>query len=228
MIPWPAWIAIALACGSIPFGLLIAQAKGVDIRSQGSGNIGATNVGRVLGLKLGLVCFFLDMAKGLVPTLAYGLSEGLLTKSDLQTNQAWLWMGVWIAPILGHMFSPFIRFKGGKGVATALGSMLGVYPYLTFPALLAFLVWVLLVWKWRMVGVASCAAAIVIPGAVLAGLGNTGSIARAVPFLIVTASLGALVIFKHRKNLARTLAGTEPRFGEPISPNASESSPDGQ
>ncbi len=228
MIPWPAWLAIALAGGSIPFGLIIARAKGIDIRSRGSGNIGATNVARVLGLRLGLLCFFLDLAKGLAPTLAYALSEGLLGQGELQPSQAWLWMGVWIAPILGHMFSPFVRFRGGKGVATALGSMLGVYPYLTVPALIALGAWGLLVWRWRMVGVASCVAAMIIPAAVLAGLGNSGSISAAMPFVIITGALGALVIFKHRKNLARTLAGTEPKFGEPDSPQESESPPAGQ
>ncbi len=215
MIPWLAWVAIALAMGSTPFGLIIARAKGVDIRAQGSGNIGATNVARVLGLRLGLLCFFLDLCKGLIPTLAYAISEGLLGAAELEAAQSWRWIGVWIAPILGHMFSPFVRFRGGKGVATALGSMLGVYPFLALPALIALGVWILIVWRWRMVGIASCIAAVVIPFSILLGVGNSGPLSNSAPFLIVTTALGLLVIFKHRKNLARTFAGTETKVGRP-------------
>jgi acyl phosphate:glycerol-3-phosphate acyltransferase len=119
-VGWPIAMAIAFLAGSIPFGLLIAQAKGLDIRKHGSGNIGATNVARVLGMKLGLLCFGLDVLKGLGPTLGAGLAMGVVGTLEVPAIDAWWWLGVMSAAIFGHMFSPWIGFRGGKGVATGL------------------------------------------------------------------------------------------------------------
>ena len=209
-----AWILGAFLLGSIPFGLLIARTRGVDIRAHGSGNIGATNVARVLGLRLGLACFALDVLKGLVPTLAFGLSHGLLGRYDLEPGQAWAWLGVFAAPVLGHMFSPFARLRGGKGVATSLGSLLGVFPALALPAIGALMVWIVVFGRWRMVGIASCAAALALPVLTAVSFALDGHTRAGVPMLIVTGLLALIVLIKHRGNIARTLAGTEPRFGE--------------
>lgn len=222
MTTWPLFVLIAFAAGSIPFGLVIARARGVDLRAHGSGNIGATNVWRVMGWRCGLPCFLLDVLKGLAPTLAAGLANGAATASwrvaALDQPTAWWWLAVLTAAILGHMFTPLAGFKGGKGVATGLGAALGVWPVLTVPGLGALLLWGLVAWRTRMVSVASCAAAAGLPLFVylwsLPGARtDAGGPPDVSPFLIATGVLGALVIVRHRSNLARVWAGTENRIG---------------
>jgi len=208
-VVWPLLIVVGFAAGSIPFAWLIGRARGIDIRKHGSGNPGATNVGRVLGAKWGHLCLALDVAKGLGPTLAAGWAAGVLGKRALDTTDAGLWLAVAVACVLGHMFSPWLGFKGGKGVATGLGGMLGVFPALTVPATAALLVWIVSTRVTRYVGVSSCLAALAIP--VAAALWARGD-GRAV-LVAGTAILAALVIWKHRGNLRRTLAGEEPRVG---------------
>jgi len=206
-------IPAGLLIGSIPFGLILARRfAGIDIRRHGSGNIGATNVARVLGIRLGLVCFALDVAKGLIPTLAAGIASGIAGSMEPDPAEAWLWMATMASPVIGHLFSPWVGFRGGKGVATGLGSMLGVYPGLTVAALVALTLWIAIVWKWRYVGVASCAAAASLPIVVASLFAWRGEFADSTPFVIVTAAIALLVILKHRGNLVRTLQGTEPRF----------------
>src|SRR6185437_3178840 len=112
-----ALIPIAYLLGSIPFGLFVGFWRGIDVRKQGSGNIGATNVGRLLGGKFFALVFVLDLLKGLVPTLAAGATLHFAPNLD-QTSYA-LWLSAGFAAIIGHMFSIFLRFKGGKGVATS-------------------------------------------------------------------------------------------------------------
>lgn len=213
MTPLAAAIAIALAflVGSTPFGYLIARAKGIDIRKHGSGNIGASNVGRVLGKKLGLICFGLDVLKGLVPTLAAGLVLGTVGTLDVPAADAWIWLGVMAATVLGHLFTPWLGFKGGKGVATSLGAMLGVAPALTLPALLAFIIWITTLRIWRYVGLSSVLAAFALPigvGVIFLIFDRADAM---VPFLAISSALAVLVVFKHRGNLARIAAGTEPK-----------------
>lgn len=218
---------IGFLVGSIPFGLLIGRARGIDIRQHGSKNIGATNVLRVLGKKPGALCFGLDVAKGLLPTLSAGWLAGVLGRFDIPPTLALLWLGAMACPILGHMFSPWVNFKGGKGVATGLGSLLGVFPILSIAALGAFALWIVIVARWRYVGIASAIAAASLPiwiaGSFLAAR-NLGWLTRpwldaAWPFLLVGALLAALVIFKHRGNIKRTLSGTESRFGQRVPPS---------
>ena len=111
---WTVMIVIGFVCGSIPFGVLIGRAKGIDIRQHGSKNIGATNVGRVLGRKFGLLCFFLDALKGALPVL--GVWWFLARQHPEQTNIVGMLMPlVGVASILGHVFSPWVGFRGGKG-----------------------------------------------------------------------------------------------------------------
>lgn len=210
-------IPLAFLSGSIPFGLLIARAKGVNIREHGSGNIGATNVWRVLGKGPGLTCFGLDVLKGLLPTLVAGLVAGLVGTVAIPAGEAWLWLGVAAAPVFGHMFSPWIGFKGGKGVATGFGALLGVAPLLTWPALGAFVIWLVVAKATRFVSLASCLAAVSLPGwlwVTIETLSNDpGQHGAGVPFYLLTASLALVVVIKHRANLVRLAQGTENRIG---------------
>jgi len=227
MTPTTAWtiaIAGAYLLGSIPVGLLMARSKGVNLREVGSGNIGATNTMRALGKRLGITCFILDVAKGAVPTLLAAL---LLIEHPMPAADAWRWLAVAAAAIAGHMFPVWLRFRGGKGVATGLGALLGMWPVLTIPAVLAAVVWIASLKITRYVGVSSCVAAIAIPllawGVLI--LGNNGALplwegtAPMTPFLAATALLALFVVFKHRSNLRRTLAGTEPRAGGAKAPS---------
>lgn len=212
---------VCFLVGTIPTGLVIARSRGIDIRQHGSGNIGATNVARVLGKRLGLLCFVIDLLKGLVPTVGAGIAGGALGRSDLPVGLAWAWLLAMAMPILGHMFSPWVSFKGGKGVATGLGCLLGVFPQLTFAALGALAVWIVAVAVWRYVGLASCLAALTLPGLAAATAwargGPQGPVApSAWPFLVTTSLLAALVIVKHRGNLARTWKGTESKIGQRV------------
>ena len=133
----------AYLLGSIPFGLLIARLKGVDIRKAGSGNVGATNVGRALGKRWGILVFLLDVTKGVSISI---FARWVLTYSDLWADAGltvvdWIWLGTGACCIIGNVASVFSRFRGGKGVATSLGVILGIYPYLTLPGLVAFVIW---------------------------------------------------------------------------------------
>jgi glycerol-3-phosphate acyltransferase PlsY len=217
-LQWSLLALLAYLLGSIPFGLLIGLARGVDIRQHGSKNIGATNAGRVLGRPWGFLSFFLDFLKGAVPVLGSGWWMEVLGDRELTPGNAWLWLGVGIAAVMGHMFPVWLRFKGGKGVATGFGVMLATYTGVTVPAAIALVVWIALVKTWRMVSVASCAAALSLPVSVAAlrALGwpsGGASWDGAMPYLIVTSALAALVVWKHRANLARVRAGTESKIG---------------
>ena len=217
---WPAIAAIGLAfaLGSIPFGLIVARLRGIDIRAHGSGNIGATNVGRVLGLRWFFVVFALDMLKGLTPVLLFGARTGALGRVDLPASLAWAWMGVVVAAVLGHVFSPFVGFRGGKGVATAIGALLGAFPILAVPAFAAALVWGVVFRSFRYVSLASIAAAAAMPIAVPLWLVLAPRVGSGAPSahawssaLTISMVLAALVIYRHRSNIARLRAGTEPR-----------------
>lgn len=229
---WAGSIALSFLAGSIPFGLLIARAKGVDIRLYGSKNIGATNVWRVLGRGPGLLCFELDVLKGAAPVALAGLWLGVFGDRAMPPRDAGLWMAVAAAAMLGHMFTPFAGFKGGKGVATGLGACAALWPAVSIAAAAALLAWIIAARATRYVGLSSCIAAGVLPLAVAlahaAGLAGdapdaASRAAQGWPFIAMTAALGALVIWKHRANLARTIAGTEPRIGERAPPPTSES-----
>lgn len=218
-------ILAAYLAGSIPFGLLIASSRGIDIRAHGSGNIGTTNVGRVLGRKWGAICFVLDLLKGLVPTLLAGWQLGLVrfdgqppSAAAASTAALFLWLGAMSATVLGHMFPLWLRFKGGKGVATGFGALLGVWPVLTIAAIGALLVWLVSVRLTRMVGISSVLAALALPVLVLVQPPIAAAIGRADhppiwPFALAATILAVVVVIKHRANIARTLAGTEHRVG---------------
>lgn len=231
MATWLLFMAAAFLCGSIPTGLWVARAKGVDIRRHGSGNIGATNVGRVLGARLGLLCFAIDVAKGFAPTLAAGLWFGLAGGAQPEPLDAALWLAVMACTVLGHMFTPWAGFRGGKGVATGLGATLGVYPFLAIPALAALTVWVVVLALWRYVSLASILAALVLPlfvalwaaarAVFVLDLPESELIpyrTKWIPFIVVASVLAAAVVVRHRGNIRRLIAGRELRMGERVNP----------
>jgi len=207
--------AAAYLVGSIPFGYLIARARGVNILKVGSGNIGATNVRRVLGRGPGNLCFALDVAKGLVPTLTSGLVLGTLGNLDAPADMVWLWLLSPVVAVVGHMCSPWLGFRGGKGVATGLGALLGVFWVLTASVLLALAVWLVVLKISRYVGLASVCAAASVPvwAAVLPIAFHGGFPVSALPMLVVASLLAALVVARHTGNLRRILAGIEPKSG---------------
>jgi glycerol-3-phosphate acyltransferase PlsY len=183
-------VLVGFLLGSIPWGLWIARARGVDLRRVGSGNIGATNAIRGLGRKWGGLVFLLDTAKG---------AAAALLSSDVPTQLA-----AGAAAILGHVFSPWARFKGGRGVATSLGVFLAILP---IPALLAFAIWIVVFLVSRRVSVGSLVAAIAYPFLV-AWLAPHNSYRTA--YIVAGALIGTLVVIRHVPNIRRILAGTEP------------------
>ncbi|WP_428388555.1 glycerol-3-phosphate acyltransferase [Mucisphaera sp.] len=206
------WLGLAYLCGSIPFGLLIGWWKGIDIRAHGSGNIGATNVGRVLGRGWGLFCFGLDLLKGLGPVLAYAVLEGGLVGEGVSGSLAGL--GVAVCGTAGHVLPVWLKFKGGKGVATGLGVMLGLWPVVTGPAVVVGLIWLGVTWWWGYVSLGSVVAAALLPVLACVSAGLLGaSVDEVVVFGAATGLLAGLVVVKHRANLARLRAGTESRVG---------------
>ena len=205
-------IVSAYLLGSIPFGLLIARAHGKDLRSIGSGNIGATNVARALGRKWAYMCFVLDVLKGAVPMLA---TLPLTTPS--QAGKAvvlWLWLAVGCAAILGHIFPVYIKFKGGKGVSTSFGVALGLWPYFTICALFAIAIWVIVVLIGRYVSLASITASIAFPLVLILSiiLMPNWDFAGLWPLLIAACAIPLMVIIRHRENIQRLLAGTESKI----------------
>ncbi len=222
---WLFLIVGAYLLGSIPFGVVIAKARGVDIRECGSGNIGATNVGRVLGKRLGLLCFVLDLGKGAAPVLVAGSWYGILDEwaTEIPVRTSWLWLAVGVAPLVGHMASVFLRFRGGKGVATAFGALLAMWPTLGIPAVIAFAAWLLVVGISRIVSLASMMAAVTVPIATILllltapvpeSVAATEITARMAPPIIVSIAIASLVLWRHRANLRRLLSGDEPRVGQ--------------
>ncbi len=219
MTQWLLWIVLAYLVGSIPFGVLIARSRGIDIRAHGSKNIGATNVGRVLGKRFGMTCFALDLAKGAGPVLGSGAAMNVLgvPVAELSTASLWCWLAVAAASIAGHLASIFLRFAGGKGVATSFGAMAAMWPVLTWPALAAMIAWLMTVKTTRYISLASIVAAVVLPltlivlVAMSGGGTMTARLLHAAPPILISAGLSSLVIFRHRANIGRLLRGEEPR-----------------
>lgn len=202
--------------GAIPFGLLLGKSRGVDIRQTGSGNIGATNLGRALGRKWGLICFALDVTKGLVPVMLAGsfLQENFTDSNNQLTQLGQLaWLITAAAAIFGHMFPIYLRGLGGKGVATSLGVLLGIWPYFTFSAFFALAIWLVVWGTWRYVSLASLIAAAGFPLGFLVLIRwlDRWEFSQLWPLFIFSCAIAALVILRHRGNITRLLAGTENR-----------------
>jgi glycerol-3-phosphate acyltransferase PlsY len=191
-------LAIALVIGayllgSIPFGLIVGRRRGVDVRQVGSGNIGATNVARSLGKKLGLLVLVLDVAKGALPVLALRWLE-----LDARVHP-FLLTAVGLAPMLGHCFPVWLRLHGGKGVATALGVFLALAPAITGVAVAVFAALYAL---FRVVSVGSMSAAVTMAVLLLA-------LRRPAPEVALGALGAALILIQHRENIRRLLRRAE-------------------
>ena len=196
------WLLASYLMGAIPTSYLLSRLfAGIDLRAHGSGNLGATNLYRVLGWKYAIPAAAIDIAKGTVPVLLFA--------PQVSGSQVFA-LACGAAAILGHVFSVFVGFKGGKGVATAAGVMLGLAP---FALGVSAVVWVVLVRLTGYVSVGSIAAAAVLPLAVYL-LQDSSS-----PALVwIAAAIAAAVILLHRKNIQRLLKGTENRFGRRAAP----------
>lgn len=235
-----ALLLIAYFVGSIPVGLLMARARGIDIRRHGSGNIGATNVWRVLGWRIGATCFALDLLKGLVPAV---MATAFATRGFTSTPEptlknldaAMLNLGplaVGGAAAVGHIFPVWLGFRGGKGVATGFGALLGCYPILTIAMVGVLAIWLVCLRLTRMVGVSSVVAALMAPVLTLVAPalairwrmfpGNEVRPGTKMGFgdgvldwhyVVLTAVLAGIIVYRHRGNIARAMAGKEPKIG---------------
>jgi len=193
----------AYLLGSIPFGFIVAKAKGIDIRAVGSGNIGATNAMRVLGKPAGIAVLLLDAAKGFFAVgTGYFISKAF-GATDGQIETARILAGIFA--VLGHNYTCWLKFKGGKGIATTAGVYLSLAPWALLVALGVFILALLLT---RYVSVASMSGAVALPVTVWVMTPHNLFLG------FVTTALGALAIYKHKANLQRLKAGTENRFGQ--------------
>jgi glycerol-3-phosphate acyltransferase PlsY len=193
-------LAASYFLGAIPFGFVMAKAfKGIDLRTVGSGNIGATNAMRAMGKPLGLIAFLLDWGKGFVAAYFFakwGGAEDLLTVQTLCGAMA----------VIGHCFPVYLRFKGGKGVATASGAIIAADPWVF---LTGSVVWLVALFTSRYVSIASILMGITFPVAAYLNWGRSGW-----PFVVGCAALGTLILVRHRTNISRLMAGTESKIGK--------------
>ena len=193
--------------GAIPFGLLIGWMRGVDVRTRGSCNIGATNVGRVVGRRWGYACLALDILKGFAPALAASLT---LVGDRANPHDQLALLLVAIAAVLGHVFPVYLGFRGGKGVATTVGVALGIWPYFTIPMALSLIVYAAVRFTTGMVSAGSLLLAISFPAALFAYLCVRGlALADHWPLQVVSVLLGLMIIIRHRENIRRLLGGRE-------------------
>jgi len=204
-----AWMLGAYLAGSIPFGWLIGKARGKDIREHGSKNIGATNCGRVCGWPFGVAAFLLDVAKGFGPTAA---AVAYLPEQIQFSDEHGLWLAVVLVAaqaIVGHLFPVWLKFKGGKAVATSLGVLLAL-PMLRWVALAAFGVWIIVTGATAYVSVGSTVAAIAF-AAIYLWVDRDRAWGEYLAVTIFVFLIVGLLIIRHRSNYARLLKGTENR-----------------
>ncbi len=203
------YIIVAVAAyllGSIPTGFLVAKAKGIDIRKTGSGNIGATNAMRVLGKPAGIFVLLMDAAKGFFAVgLGYFIAKSY-GAAETQIETARILAGIFA--VLGHNYTCWLKFKGGKGIATTAGVYLALAPWAVLVGLVVFILAVLLT---KYVSVGSIAAAIALPMTVWIMTPQNIFLG------IVSTALGALAIYKHKTNIQRLMAGTENKLGKKAS-----------
>ncbi len=195
-------LLIAYLIGSIPTSFILGKLlRGIDLREHGSRNVGATNAMRVLGKPVGIAALFVDAAKGFFPTLLFPLISGESASGFLsQENQA---LCIGLAAVIGHIFTIFLKYKGGKGVATGIGVYLALAPK---ALLLTFSICLILVASTRYVSLGSLTGAILLPIFLLL----VGP--RSLLLVIFTVLLGGLVIWRHRENIKRLVQGTESKI----------------
>lgn len=217
MKPFLPYLALLFSflIGSIPTAYLMGRMRGIDIRQHGSRNVGATNAFRVLGKSWGITCLVLDMLKGLIP-IAFLFRIHTFGFSGWSA-EGWMWT-LGLAAIAGHMFSPFLNFKGGKGVATSLGVVLAIAP---LPMLIAFALGILIIWRTGYVSLASMTGASLLPILILIFQW------RQHPWIsvVITVLLAVVIVWKHRANIQRLREGTEKRII--ISGNGRSKTPSG-
>ena len=191
--------------GSIPFGYLAGLLQGIDIRQAGSCNVGATNVVRVLGKGYGYPVFALDCSKGFA---AVKIAMLMATGRPPEWNSPEIF-GILaaICSVLGHLYPPWLKFKGGKGVATSAGALLALAPVAT---LIGVAIWITVFWLTRYVSLASVTAAVVLPIVIL--LVSSPDQNKREPLVYSSVCVAAVVVWRHRSNLSRLIRGTEPRF----------------
>lgn len=190
---WAIGIAAAYLCGSLPTGVIVARAKGVDLTRAGSGNIGATNAARVLGRTWGIIVLLVDAAKSFVPVLFARHHHGA---------EPWFVAAVALAAVLGHVFPVWLRFRGGKGVATAFGAFLAISP---FAAIGAFVTYALVFAIWRVSSIGSLTAA---TGFVIA----LAAMREPLPFVALAGAAWLLIVVRHRDNIRRIFRKEEKRL----------------
>jgi len=196
--------------GSVPFAMIIARTRSIDLRKVGSGNIGATNLSRALGKKWGIICFALDVLKGFLPVF---IGSRLVSPSPGHT-ELFFWLAAAIAAVIGHIFPVYIGFKGGKGVATSFGVAMGFWPYLTLCALIALAVWVVTVLIWRYVSLSSILGTAAFPVAliIMIAIKDRWNFSDLWPLMIVAIGIPLIVTIRHRSNIARIIAHTEDKI----------------
>ena len=199
---------VSYLLGAVPFGLLVAKMHGVDIRSKGSGNIGATNVFRVIGKGWGIFTLVLDALKGFIPAFVFPMiSSRLLTQASDAGNLGAEWGVLFgVAAIIGHTFPVYLKFKGGKGVATSAGMLLGVAPLAVG---IGFVCWVICMVLSRYVSLSSIIAAIAVAVTVWVDPRQESIVIR-----VSLTIMAGLIVWLHRANIKRLLNGTENRFGK--------------
>ena len=204
MIPW-LWVLASYLVGSIPSSYIAGRlVRNIDLRQHGSGNLGATNTFRVLGARVAAPVMIFDMAKGFVPAALFAEWDG---------NDAWAWaLAYGAAAILGHVFSIYMRFHGGKGVATATGVFLALSPLAVSVAIVS---WLGVLFSSKMVSLASISAAVVLIPALLLTESRR-------EVLLMGIGVAIFVIFAHRANIGRIIRGEEHRFGKPRTPAEGE------
>lgn len=229
----PLWIPplIAFLAGSIPFGLLIAKTKGINIREHGSGNIGATNVLRVVGKPHGIICLLLDFLKGFLPTLLAISIYQIADRSPQLSIEALQHLGTtfagtdaWkgqtlviltgLAAILGHNYSPLVGFKGGKGIATSGGVLIALMPV---GVVFLLLIWIAIFYTTKYVSIASMGTAICVPFTVLYGSYKHGYLQNGTwnkPLFIFAIIIALLAVWRHKSNIINLMHGTEHKFSK--------------
>lgn len=197
-------VLLAYLIGSIPFGYLIVRLRlGADVRERGSGGTGATNVSRSAGKVLGVLTLVLDALKGAAAVLLAHLLSG-----GTEEQVAWMAGAAAVAALLGHIFPVWLKFRGGKGVATGLGAMAVLTPFATIVAIVAFVVTFLLT---RYVSLSSMIAAICLPVTILV-YGSLSTSSMPMAMILTTLAGAALIVWAHRANIARLRMGTESKF----------------
>lgn len=217
-------IIVAYLCAAIPSALLIGKLRGIDIRQHGSGNIGATNAWRILGRPFGLAVFVFDFLKGFLPVLIAGImlydpnTPWADPDARAAINLHLMWVLVATACVLGHIFPIYLKFRGGKGVATSLGVLLAIYPYFTLAALIAFAMWTIVTYATRFVSLGSVTAAVAFPitfAIVAVVKGQDWADQSLWPFHAFAIVMAALVVWRHRTNLAHLVGDRKSKLGQP-------------